>query len=215
MNVISIYILFFIITLVGLAYGFYKIALMPTPTASRDFKGVYYVVQGLFFLGLFVKYFSNTNYLSYSLLKVSLFMLFVFIPTISMGIALLLKRKNKVFNNNPHFQPKTLEELYEEAKIFRMNPFIRFFGIILGLLFISMPFLYFYDCLHAINGLKLNPSSLSYNIFSFSLFIILFPSIAGLFLIYSIPGKTPKFLLERMEKKIKNRQLLQVQKSKK
>lgn len=97
----------------------------------------------------------------------------------------------------------TAEKEFERAKNYKMNPYIRPFGIIIGFLFVIAPYFMIYRFF--IESKVLISDGRFWEILLFVTFFSLFAfGIGILFLLYSIKGGTPNFLLRRMEKRLKN-----------
>ncbi len=92
------------------------------------------------------------------------------------------------------------EQAFEQVKNYRMNPVIRPFGVLMGLILMFFPVLIAFE---VVSETSKNFDIGLAEIIVFGLLFLSAPLMGFMFLAYSIPGKTPKFELNRIEKKIK------------
>lgn len=91
---------------------------------------------------------------------------------------------------------KSSKELYDEAKIYRMNLIIRIPGVLIGTLFVFFPLFLLLDA----ESFEKDVASLKILELVFLISALIGTSSMGLFFLsYCIPGKTPQIILRCME----------------
>lgn len=103
----------------------------------------------------------------------------------------------KIQNIEAKENPKTISpvQAYELAKNYRMNPVIRLCGTVMGLIFVFCPIWFLFNLPGDSSALGLS------ELVMVGVLLIGTPLMGVMFLAYSIPGKTPNFMLRQMEKK--------------